>query len=179
MAVPPLLMAAVACTPTLNWREVSLANLTTFVPCKPDQAQRTVHLGDADVAMEMAGCEAADALYAVSHVRAPDAKQAPMVLHDWRAATLANLQATSVQPHDFKLAKAPDGAYQVPVAATATAANGGWTMLWVQGQRADASVVHARLVWFAVGVDIYHVAVYGAHLSPDTVDMLFSDLRLQ
>jgi hypothetical protein len=169
----------VACTPALNWREVRLDGLSALLPCKPDQAERSVRLGTTDIQMDMAGCEAADALYAISHVRAQDAAQASTLLAEWRAATLANLRASSVQPYAFKLAKVTDGAYQVPYGATVVAPNGEWEMLWVQGQRPDAGAVQARLAWFALGADVYHVAVYGAQLGPQTVDMLYSDLRLQ
>jgi hypothetical protein len=163
----------------LNWREVRLGGLTALLPCKPDQAQRSVRLGATDIQMDMAGCEAADALYAISHVRAQDATHAAGLLSEWRAVTLSNLHATSVQPHPFKLAKVTEGAYQVPSGAKVAAPNGEWELLWVQGQRPDASAVQARLTWFALGADVYHVAVYGAQLGPQTVDMLYSDLRLQ
>jgi hypothetical protein len=174
-----LTLAIVACTPALNWREVRLDGLTALLPCKPDQAQRSVRLGATDIQMDMVGCEAADALYAISHVRAQDATHAAGLLSEWRAVTLANLHATSVQPHAFNFAKVTEGAYQVPSGATVAAHNGEWKLLWVQGQRPDASAVQARLAWFALGVDVYHVAVYGAQLGPQMVDMLYSDLRLQ
>jgi hypothetical protein len=174
-----LAVGLMACTPALNWREVRLEGLTALLPCKPDQAQRPVRLGAADIQMEMAGCEAADALYAISHVRVQDAAQASTLLSEWRAATLANLHATSVQPRPFKLAKKTDGAYHVPYGAKAAVPQEEWEMLWVQGERPDASAVQARLAWFALGADVYHVAVYGAQLGPQSVDMLYSDLRLQ
>jgi hypothetical protein len=172
-------LAIVACTPALNWREVRLGGLTALLPCKPDQAQRSVRLGTTDIQMDMAGCEAVDALYAISHVQAPDATHAAGLLSEWRAVTLANLRATSVQPHAFKLAKVTDGAYQLPYGVKVASPNGEWEVLWVQGQRPDAGAVQARLAWFALGADVYHVAVYGAQLGPQTVDMLYSDLRLQ
>ena len=174
-----LALAMVACTPTLNWREVRLDGLTALLPCKPDQAQRSVRLGTVDIQMDMVGCEAADALYAISHLRAQDVNQAAGLLSEWRAATLSNLHATSVHPHAFKLAKVADGAFQIPYGAQAAAPDGAWELLWVQGQSPDASAVQSRLAWFALGADVYHVAVYGAQLGPQTVDMLYSDLRLQ
>lgn len=172
-------LALIACSPALNWREVRLEGLTAMLPCKPDHAVRTVRLGADAVEMEMAGCEAADALYAISHVRSPDATQSRNLQVHWRTAILGNLQAKSVQTRDFKLAKAPADAYQVPFNPTVTDPGAQWELLWAQGQREDASTVQARLLWFSIGADTYHVAVYGARLTPEAVDMLYSDLRLQ
>jgi len=77
LGIPLLLLAIVACTPTLNWREVRLAALTTFLPCKPDQAERTMRLGNADVVMEETGCETSDTVYAISHVAVYGARMSP------------------------------------------------------------------------------------------------------
>ena len=40
-------LAAAACTPSLNWREVRLAPTTAvaLLPCKPDRAERSEPLG--------------------------------------------------------------------------------------------------------------------------------------
>ena len=57
------------CSPALNWRTVPLpeADLTITLPCKPDQATRTVELAGAPVELSMVGCDADGATFAVSH----------------------------------------------------------------------------------------------------------------
>ena len=65
------LMAALglqACSPALNWRSVSVpeAALQAMLPCKPEQAVRTVELAGAPLAMSMWGCDADGATFAVS-----------------------------------------------------------------------------------------------------------------
>lgn len=171
--------ATVACSPALNWREVRLDRLTAMLPCKPDQAQRPVRLGAIDVSLEMSGCEASDALFAVSHVRAAEPQHVTAVLAEWRKAALANMQATRTQPQTFKLTKAAIGVFQLPDAASGPLPGGALEMVLADGTRADGSPVQARLVWFAQGVDVYHVAFYGARLDQEAFDLFFSGLSLQ
>src|SRR5689334_7855840 len=74
----PLLPAAAAvfalaaCSPTFNWREVPIADagLVALLPCKPDRAERALPLGAESVRVDMAGCEAGGATFAVAHASA-------------------------------------------------------------------------------------------------------------
>ena len=68
----PLLAVLAACTPTLNWREVSVGPVHAMLPCKPDHGSRTVQLMDHDWQMYMTGCEAGGALYAISYLQLVD-----------------------------------------------------------------------------------------------------------
>ena len=82
------------CSPALNWRTVPLpeADLTITLPCKPDQATRTVELAGAPVELSMVGCDADGATFAVSHAALADPAQVGAALTHWRAAMLARLQ---------------------------------------------------------------------------------------
>ena len=83
------------CSPALNWRTVPLpeADLTITLPCKPDQATRTVELAGAPVELSMVGCDADGATFAVSHAALADPAQVGAALTHWRAAMLARLGA--------------------------------------------------------------------------------------
>lgn len=169
----------VACTPALNWREIHLDRLSALLPCKPDHAQRRVRLGSTDLSLEMAGCEAGDALFAISHVRAADSQQVTAIQAQWQQAALTTLQATSVRTETFKLDQPAHNLVQARDAASGPLPDGGLELLAADGRRADGNPVQARLAWFAQGADIFHVAVYGAALSSETSQMLFSGLKLQ
>lgn len=159
-----LLLAGLwACTPTLNWREVTLDRLTALLPCKPDRAKRTVKLGVGDVAMEMAGCEAGDALYAVSHVRVPGTDEPKAVVQQWQAVALGNLQSSTPQSLPWATPKGADAVLRLAAA----------------GRRASGEAVAAQWAWLTSGSDIYHVAVYSKKLAPEQLDTLFSDLKIQ
>ncbi len=163
--VAVLAMAVLACTPALNWREVRLNRLNAWLPCKPDTAQRTVRLGGHAVVLNMAGCEAGDGVFAISHTVVPSAAQVSEVLAAWRAATLANMRSSGASEHPLRLASGtPPGSHAMLLHAT--------------GQRADGNAVQAQLAWFAAGQDVFHIAVYARQVSPEMAETLFTQARV-
>lgn len=156
-----------ACSPALNWREVPLNRLTAFLPCKPDRAQRTVPLGSQAVEMDMAGCEAAGGLFAVSHLRLGAPSHAAEVLAAWRTGTLRSMRSTGGTELPWRPVAGAGAQAFPPVLLEAT------------GQRADGSTVQAHLAWLVDGVDIFHIAVYAPRLTADMTETLFSELKLQ
>ncbi len=147
-----------ACSPALNWREVRVGEMTALLPCKPDRAQRATPLGAQDVPMEMAGCEAAGGLFALSHVHLQEAGQVPAVLAAWQASALRQLRST--QSHT----------QSNPPAQAALA-------LSAQGQQPDGSAVQAQLAWWVRGADVYHAALYAPRITPEMHDTFFSEPR--
>ena len=174
-AAAGLAVVTLACSPILDWREVRLEGLQAMLPCKPDHGERTVQLGKLEVRLQMSGCEAGGALFAVSHVRVQGADQAIAVQGDWRRAALANMQAGAVQSHSIRLGKPSAGQ---PGAATAPRSPV-LDLLSAQGTQPDGKPVQARLVWIVAGDHVYHVAVYGPQLNDERLETLFMDLRLQ
>ncbi len=162
-----LAVATLACSPVLDWRAVRLEGLQAMLPCKPDHGERSVRLADLDLRLQMSGCEAGGALYAISHVRVPGADQAVAVQTAWRSAALVNMQASAVRSQPIRLGKSP--------ASGGSALN----LLSAQGTQPDGKPVQARLVWIVAGNHVYHVAVYGPQLNEERLDTLFTDLRLQ
>lgn len=163
-----VVMALVAaCSPALNWREVPLEGLTARLPCKPDRAQRTVRLGGKDLLLEMAGCEAAGGLFAISRVPLADATQSAALLAAWRSEALRNMEAATVRELD------------VPTVAATDLRGGQTVMVSAQGRGPDGGAVQAQLAWFATKHGIFHVAVYAPRLNPDMTDILFSDLQFR
>lgn len=156
--------ASAACSPTFNWREVPVgdAGLVAMLPCKPDRATRSLPLGSASVAVEVVGCEAGGATFAVAHARAADAAQAEAWLNAWRAATRAQL--ADARPTETP-ATLPRAALQpAPV-------------------RLDGSgQAHAHLLWFAQtragGVSLYQATVLGRPSAADAVATFDEGLRL-
>ena len=169
LGIPALALAAitVACTPALNWREVTLNGMVALLPCKPDHAERVLQLGAVDVPLKMSGCEASGALYAISHVQVQDVARLQAVHQDWRQATLAAMQ-TSTAAAQFK-----------PPATPAGQTKTGLRPEEFDGKRPDGSAVQAQILWVAKGKDIYQIAVYGSKLQPEMTELLFSELSLR
>jgi len=158
------LLAALAlsgCSPALNWRQVQLQELRAQLPCKPDQATRSVRLGKEAVSLEMAGCTADGALFAISRVEVASGATEG-VMADWQAQALAALQSSDAQPINIP----------VPVWASAHAA------LQAQGKSPEGRPVAARLTWLVREGRIYHLAVYAEHLSDSMTQPLLEDLQI-
>lgn len=154
-----------ACSPAFNWRQVPLGGLTFSLPCKPDKAEHAVPLAGRQVPLEMRGCEAGGALFAISRAQVGDATAVPAVLQAWRASALAALRA------DASAASVLPAPRHSGVPGLASAA---W--LQVAGQRPQGGAVQAQLAWLVLGSDIYHLAVYADHLGPDMREPFFTDI---
>ncbi len=165
-----LLALLAACSPALNWRTVrsDAHPLQMLLPCKPDSASREVPMVGQTVLLDMQGCEAAGATFAVSHVRLVDPTQAAAALAGWQTATLAQLHAQPSQAQPF----APHLSWALPQAQR----------LHLAGQRANGQPLQAQAVWFArigpVGVDIYHALVLADTIDPAVADTFFASLKL-
>ena len=150
-----------ACTSSLNWRTVQLGQLSTLLPCKPDNATRPVTLGGISVNMEISGCEAGGVLFAISRIQAADVSQAPQLMASLRQASLAQVQANAVHP------VANSGNEQTSFD------------LMADGKRPDGAAMQARFKWLAAGADVYQLAAYGARLGAEQTEPLLSQARIQ
>lgn len=162
-----LALATAACSPALNWREVPLESLVALLPCKPDHAERRVQFDTLngaipDAVLQVSGCEAAGALYAVSHVRVTDAAQVVPTRTAWRQSALATFRAVAV------------GLQAKPLRLGTIL-----TLEELEGKQADGTAIQAQWAWIVKGQDIYQVAVYGSKLDKEMTELLFSELRLQ
>ena len=162
----------VACNPTFNWREVDpdTSTLVALLPCKPDKASRVVSLaGRQPVVLDMLGCDAGGATFAIAHAEISDPAQAGEMLAQWRAVTLANLRATSSTDAPFT----PKGSLALPQSVLVVAS----------GQRADGHAVTAHAAWFAQssssGIQLFHAVVYANKIGPEVTETFFSGLKLQ
>lgn len=160
-----------ACSPALNWRSVRSDRhaLQMLLPCKPDKGSRDIPMAGATVALDMQGCEAAGATFAVSHVHLADPLRADEALAGWKSASLANWHASAVQELPFAL---PGSAAQPP-----------GLRLQALGQRADGRVFSVQAVWFArsspVGVDLFHALVLADKADTALADTFFAGLKLE
>ncbi len=163
-----LLALLCACSPALNWRTVrsDVHSLQMLLPCKPDKGSREVPMLGRSLPLDMQGCEAAGATFAVSHVHLANAAEAGPAMAGWKTATLANIRATEVQEQPFDM----PGSLGSPL------------RLQARGQRADGRPVSAQALWFArigpAGVDVFHAVVYADTLDTAAADTFFAGLKL-
>lgn len=163
----PILAAVLvlaACTPTLNWREVRAdpTSLTVLLPCKPDRGARTVPLGGRDTSLNMLGCDAGGATFAVAFADLGDPVLVAPVLAQWRAATLANMRAVDSGSQTFALAGGGVQGQRISAA----------------GQRADGSAVQSQALYFSQGARVYQAVIYADKLTAEMAETFFAGLTL-
>ncbi|MES2192471.1 MAG: hypothetical protein V4454_20315 [Pseudomonadota bacterium] len=165
---PILALVLEGCSPSLNWRDVRPegTSLALLLPCKPDKVQRTVPLGGAPTELNMLGCDAGGATFAVASADVGDAAKVADVLAQWQKLTLANMKASpAVQVLPLKVA----GAAAMPPSVLVKA----------QGQRADGSAVTGHAAYFSRGTQVFQVVMYAARLAPEASETFFSSLKFE
>ena len=173
-----LSVALAGCSPTLNWRSMSLEplGLGASLPCKPDRLERNIELAGVPVQVHMAGCAADGATVAVACAELPPSVPAGAALAHWRAAVLVALRAPAAgkagaaQDRPF----VPAGALMLPQSVRTQA----------QGQQPDGNgAAFMDAVWFArlqgTQLQACHAVVYGLQPRPDVSDVLLAGLVLQ
>jgi hypothetical protein len=168
VALAAWLLAASACSPTFNWRELRVDGtpLLALMPCKPENATRPVPLGGATAApteLHMHSCQADGLRFAVAWADVGHAAQVAPAMTAWRGASLQAI----------RVAAGAAAAWPVQLAG-AEAVQG------VQAQGIDplGQPVHTRAAYFARGSQVFQVAVYGPRLPDEAVDAFFAGLRL-
>ncbi|MCZ2497023.1 hypothetical protein GN316_09655 [Xylophilus sp. Kf1] len=175
-----VLLAAIfllACTPTMNWRDVrpSSTRLQALMPCKPDEAVRTVMLDGQTVQMHLAGCDAGGATFVIGWVTTR-ADRLGAMLGAWQDSTLSLAGIGS----------GPDTPTGQPFAPAGTRALPQAVRLQGTGRMADGSALALDAAWFADGGGVgalegqaLFAAIYRSASAPDAAATFFSGLRLR
>jgi len=138
------------------------------MPCKPDQATRTVALRvagkDVQTSLSLHGCEASNMQFTFGHMVVSPGLSADEAIHAWRLASVAALNATlsDAVSQDWSIKGASEGV--LPARAHAV-----------------IGVHQVQWVWFAYGNKIYQAAVYGNTKDkglPEAAETYFSGIKL-
>lgn len=159
--------ALAACNPTFNWRAIRAepSPLNAMLPCKPDKAARDVPMAGRQVSLQVWGCDAGGATFALLFADIGDAGRAGEALGQWKAATLANLRSTAAREVPFR----PPGAVALAQSLQVVAS----------GQRADGSPVESHAAYFAHGTRVFQAVIYAGRLQPEVAETFFSGLRFE
>lgn len=158
-----MVLGLVSCTPALNWRAVNLDGISTWLPCKPDRAQRELEIGGQKIQMEMMGCEAQGVMYAVSHARVPNASESQAVTVAWQNASFKQMLAGTPQQTVFQTRGEKSATGQ---------------FFKLTGARSNGQVLEAQLAWLVFGNEIYHLAMYAQAISSEQADPFFSEVKI-
>lgn len=162
----------VACSPTFNWRNVSLegAPLQAQLPCKPERAERQVPLTPAGTTLRLLSCEAGGHTFALAWATVDAADGQAAVLDRWQQAGWASLRQPAGVP------SGPPPGWSAWATALARAHH---LRAW-QGPGLDhqGQSVEATQLYFSHGQVVYQAAVYGPRARAADVAPFFEALRL-
>lgn len=163
----PVLLSLAACSPALNWREARAepTALKMLLPCKPDKGSRTVPMAGRPVELQVIGCEAGGATYAVLFGDVVEPLRTGEVLAQWKLASLANMRSAFSQEQPFL----PAGALALPQSVQVVAS----------GQRPDGSKVESHAAYFARGSHVFQAVIYSDRLAPDAAEPFFSGFEFE
>lgn len=168
---PFLLALLAACNPVFNWRETRIGDdgVVVLLPCKPDRATRSMPLGGVPAEIEMAGCQAGGATFAIARVQVVDLSEARERLAAWRAATREQWSGATLEEQPAALPKAAPT--PAPLALRAT------------GAKTDGEASQARMLWFVqstVGAKpaVYQAMVLGTPSQDDASSTFFEGIHL-
>lgn len=164
-----LLAGLGGCSPTLNWRDLGFegTRLQLQLPCKPDRTTRQVQMGAVMLDLQVAGCEAGDAMLAVMTAALPAGTDANALLQGWQQATLEHVRAQV----DQRQAWTAPGFLPLPDAQRIAA----------RGQQPDGRPVQLQAVWGAFHeggqMRLLHAVVYSPKASTEPAQTLFESFR--
>jgi hypothetical protein len=159
--------AALACSPTFDWREAHPeSGVELMFPCRPDKQERTVRLGAAVLPMQLHSCSAGGVTFGLASVDVADPAAVTPLLTALRAQLAANIAGTASERGAFS----PPGATPNPQS----------TRLVVAGERADGRHVVAHAAFFVKGVRLYQATVLAADDASgrQAADTFFGAIRL-
>jgi hypothetical protein len=164
--LPAVALAAAACSPTLDWRELHPrgSGAQLLFPCKPQSHTRTLQLAGASVSLSLHACNAGDMTFALAAADVGDAARVPAALQELREAAQRNLGGGG-QPLGMPRIQ---GMTPQPQAQRVR----------VQGRMPDGSAVQEQVLVFARDTRVYQASVLGAALDAEAVETFFSSIRL-
>jgi hypothetical protein len=153
-----------ACNPTFNWRDVRPdgTRLALLMPCKPDQAQKTVPLAGQPTELMLLSCDAGGVTFAVAAADVKDPGKTADALAQWQKASLLTMKAV------------PDASV-----AAVKLPGAGAVMVKANGQRANGQAVSSQAVYFAQGTQVFQAVMVADKIAPDVADTFFSGLKFE
>ncbi|MBL8326913.1 MAG: hypothetical protein JNJ89_18330 [Rubrivivax sp.] len=124
-----------------------------------------VTLADLALPLSMQACKAGEWTWALAAVDAGDPRRVAEVLEACRRSAQANIRGEVRGRH-----------VAVVPGATPNVLSAQW---WLQGRRPDGSEVHARLVLFAHGTQVFQATVVGSRPAGAAADPFFEALQVR
>ncbi len=155
----------VACTPTLDWREVRPggSGVQLLMPCKPNSHDRRLSLAGQPVRLSLHACSAGDQTWSLAFADVGDPARMGQVMQQLAQAAGANIAADASQSTPLRVPGAtPHDASQTVV---------------YRGHLPDGRPVKMQVWVFAHGTQAFQATVLGADLPADAVQTFMESIR--
>jgi hypothetical protein len=162
-----LVASTVACTPTLDWRDVRPEGSAVSLqfPCKPESHTRQAALDGEAVTMTLVSCTADGLTFALMYADLGDPARVTPALIAMRKALAGNLGANDGVAKPFVLAGMTPNAEAVRLRAS--------------GRSPEGEPIAEEAALFARGTRVYQAAVLGARLDAAAVALFFENMHLE
>lgn len=158
--------ALAGCTPTLNWRDVSVepTGLQALFPCKPERLSREGSPGGVPVRMGLLSCEAGGWTFAVGYADLAQGADSGRAVAAMRSALVVNAGGRQATAHAASAA----GRVADPAAQRMS----------VRGRNADGRPVEVQAQFFSHGARVFQASVVGSTEMPrDAAQTFFEGLH--
>jgi len=151
-------LALLACSPALDWREVRAegGELIVLLPCKPEKLSRRIAIAGEPTDVTLQACTAQGTTWALTSADVGEPMRVDPALAALRRARTENLAGRETQAQPWQL----EGMRPSVQAAQVT----------VSGQRPDGSAVVEHGWYFARGTRVFHVAALGGTPSAEALE---------
>jgi len=157
--------ALVACSPTLDWRDVRPAGspVQLLMPCKPDSHERRLSLAGQPARLALHVCSAGDQTWSLAFADVGDPARLGDVMQQFVQTAGANIAAAGAQASPLRVPGAtPHSASQTVV---------------YRGLLPDGKSVKMQVSVFAYGTYAFQATVLGAELPAESVQTFMESIR--
>lgn len=160
-----VIVLSVACSPTLDWREVRPAGSSALLlmPCKPKAQERRLLLAGQPVRMALHACSAGEQTWSLAFADVADPARVGDVLKLLAQTAGANVAAAAAQGQPFVVPGATPNIDSQTVG--------------YEGKLPDGRAVQLRVAVFAHGTHAYQATVLGPALPTEGVQTFLSSIR--
>lgn len=166
MVMPCGLIFVVACTPSMNWREVrpAGAGVSIELPCKPSTYARELRLQGAKTEWNIMACSAGGQTWALASGELNDPALVAPALQSLAATARANIAADAAESLPWGPRGATPSAHSMRVR--------------MRGTLPDGRTVTQVLAVFARGTRVFQASVLGVEAAPEDLDTFFTSVRV-
>lgn len=160
------LVAASACSPAFDWREVHVegSRLVATFPCRPGRHERDIAIANQNLRLTLLSCSADNVLFGVTFADVGDVARVAATLDALRVAVAHNIGAEGATASAFDVRGMTPNSQSL--------------QMRLHGRRPDGVAVEGHVAVFSVGLQVIQIQVLAQHLDESAADQFFNSMRV-